>query len=117
MLTRNMWLQVGFVESIRGEVVDIVWDPRQRAPALPKFVMVPLEGYTGPVWSVDPRHIRCMSIAPVETTWSTTGDDHNQESRQQLPLALRWAIVMYKNQEKTAEKVLINLGRSEATAR
>lgn len=48
MFTRNLWTEVELVKGIRWEAVDIVWGPEQKAPALPEFVVVQLEGYRGP---------------------------------------------------------------------
>ena len=59
---------------------------------------------------------RCVPIAAVETSWSTTGDDNKQESREQLPLALCWATTMHKNQGQTVGKAVTDLRKSEATA-
>ena len=83
MLTRNLWTEVGLVNGIKGDVVDIVWAHGEKAPALTGFVVLRLEGYTGPVWSSDPRYEGCVPIAPFETSSSTTGDDRGRETRQQ----------------------------------
>ncbi|CAN0479104.1 unnamed protein product [Ascophyllum nodosum] len=88
MLTRNLWSEVGLVNGIRGDVVDIVWAHGEKAPALPEFLVLRLEGYTGSVWSSDSRHEGCVPIAPFETSWSATGDDRGHATRQQVPLAL-----------------------------
>ena len=88
MLTRNLWSEVGLVNGIRGDVVDIVCTQGEKVPALPDFVVLHLEGYTGPVWSSDPRYQECVPIAPFETSWSTTSDDSCHETRHQVPLAL-----------------------------
>ena len=56
MLTRNLWSEVGLVNDIGGGVVDIVWTQREKAHALPGFVVLRLKGYTGPAWSSDPRY-------------------------------------------------------------
>ena len=58
MLTRNLWSEVGMVNGISGDVVDIVWAHGEKAPALLDFVVLRLEGYTGPVGSSDPRSHR-----------------------------------------------------------
>ena len=65
-----------------GSQVDIVWAHGEKAPALPEFLVLRLEGYTGPVWSSDPRYEGCIPIAPFETSWSATGDDRGHETRQ-----------------------------------
>ena len=116
MLTRNLWSEVGLVNGIRVDVVDIVWAHGEKAPALPEFVVLRLEGYTGPIWSSDPRYEGCVPIAPFEMSWSTTGDDRGHETRQQVPLALCWAITMHKSQGQTMGKVVVDLGKSESTA-
>ena len=117
MLTRNLWSEVGLVNGIRGDVVDIVWTQGEKAPALPDFVVLHLEGYTGPVWSSDPRYQGCVPIARFETSWSTTGDDSCPETRHQVPLALCWSIKVHKSQGQTMDKAVVDLEKSESTAR
>ena len=116
MLTRNLWSEVGLVNSIRGDVVDIVWADGEKAPALADFVVLRLKGYTGPVWSSDPRYQGCVHIVPFETSWSTTGDDRGHETRQQVSLALCWSITMHKRRGQTMDKAVVDLGKSESTA-
>lgn len=77
MLTRNLWFEVDLDNGTRREAVDIAWSSGQRALALPKFVVVRLEGCTGPAWSFDTRYEGCAPIAQVETTCSATGDGVN----------------------------------------
>ena len=80
-----MWSEVGLVNGIRGDAVDIVWAQGEKAPALPDFVVLRLEGYTGPVWSSDPRYEGCVPIASFETSWSTTGDDRGHDTPTSTP--------------------------------
>ena len=108
--------EMGLVNDIRGDAVDIVWAKEERAPAVPDFAVLRLEGYTGPVWSSDPRYQGCLPVSPFETSLSTTGDDTSQDSRQ-LSVALCWSISMYNIQGHTIDKAAIDLDKSEATAR
>ena len=85
MLTRNLWSEVGLVNGISRDVVDNVWAHGEKAPALLDFVVLRLEGYTGPVGSSDSRSHRCVPIAPFETSWSTTGNGRGHETRHQVP--------------------------------
>ena len=80
------------------------------------FVVLRLEGYTVPAWSVDFRYGVRESIIAVETASRANGGDNSQESREQLPLALCWAIGIHKSQGQTAENTPINLGKFDATA-
>ena len=116
MPTRNLWSEVGLVNGISGNVVEIVWAQGDKAPALPDFVVLRLEGYTGPVWSSDPHYQGCVPIAPFEMSWSTTGDNSSHETRHQVPLALCSSITMHKSQGQTMDKAIIDLGKSESTA-
>ena len=67
-------------------MVGIVWAQGKKAPPLTDSVVLRLEGYTGPVWSSDPRYQGCVPVAPVETSWSTTEDDNSQDLHNQLLL-------------------------------
>ena len=116
MLTGNVWSEVGLVNGIRGDVVDIVWAHGEKTPALPDFVVMRLEGYTEPVWSTDSPQEGCVLIAPFATSWSTTGDDRGHETRRQVPLALCWSITMLKSQGQTKDEAVVDLGKSESTA-
>ena len=107
---------MGLVSGIQGEVVDIIWGPEEKTPALPEIVVVRFNGYTGPAWSGNPRYPGIVPIAAVETPWGATGDDNMQKSREQLPLALCWAITMHKSQCQTVDKTVIDLEKSEVTA-
>ena len=116
MLTRNSWSEVGLVNGIRRDVVDIVWAHGKKAPAFPDFVVLRLEGHTEPVWFSDPRYQGCVPIAPFETPWSTTGDDRGHETRHQVPPTLCWSKTMHKSQGQTMDKAVVDLGKSESTA-
>ena len=116
MLTRNVWSEVGLANGIRGNAVDIVWAHEEKAPALPDFVVLRLEGCTGHVWSSNPRYQGCVPIVPFETSWSTTGDDRGHETRHQVPLTLCWLITMQKIQGQTMDKVVVDLGKPKSTA-
>lgn len=102
MLARNLWLKVEFFNGIRREIVDIVWTQRQRAQALPRFVVAEPERCTGPAWPLDSSYEGRVSIAPIETISNATGDDNNQaKSLQWLPLALYGIFAMLKSRRQT----------------
>ena len=66
----------------------------------------------------DPRNEGCVPIAPFETSWSATGDDRGHETREQVPLALCcWSITMHKSEGQRMDKAVVDLGKSESTAR
>ena len=48
MLTKNLWQEMGLVNGIRGEVVEIVYAEGAPAPAPPCYIVVMFDGYTGP---------------------------------------------------------------------
>ncbi|CAB1099498.1 unnamed protein product [Ectocarpus sp. CCAP 1310/34] len=110
MLSKNLYQQVGLVNGIRGEVVELVCADDAPPPKLPLYVVVKFEGYSGGEWSSQERYRRCVPISPVDTTWQ----DGGTQVRTQLPLRLCWAITMHKSQGQTLAKAVIDLGPKEA---
>ena len=100
MLTNNLWPEVGLVNGIRGEVVEIVYAGGAPAPAPPCYVVVRFDGYTGPDWSSGERYRGCVSISPVQLAWSSCGANRegNTMTRTQLPLKLCWALTTHRSQ-------------------
>ena len=47
MLTKNLYQQVGLVNGIRGEVVQLVYADDAPPPKLPLYVVVKFRGYSG----------------------------------------------------------------------
>ena len=64
MLTKNLWQEVGLVNGIRGEVVEIVYAEGAPAPAPPCYVVVRFDGHTGPDWSSGERYGRVCAHLP-----------------------------------------------------
>ncbi|CAN0330658.1 unnamed protein product, partial [Pylaiella littoralis] len=85
MLTKNLYQQVGLVNGIRGEVVELVYADDAPPPKLPLYVVVKFVGYSG-----------------------------GGLVRTQLPLRRYWAITMHKSQGQTLAKAVIDLGPKEA---
>ena len=48
MLTKNLWQEVGLINGIRGDVVEIAYAEGAPAPAPPCYVVVRFDGYIGP---------------------------------------------------------------------
>eukprot|EP00904_Undaria_pinnatifida_P006503 jgi/Undpi1/2983/HiC_scaffold_14.g06360.m1 len=110
MLTKKLYQQVGLVNGIRGQVVELVFADDAPPPNLPLYVVVKFRGYSGGKWSSQERYRGCVPISPVDTTWQ----DGGTQVRTQLPLRLCWAITMRKSQGQTLEKAVIDLGPKEA---
>ena len=107
---RSRSKQVGLVNGIRGEVVELVYADDAPPPKLPLYVVVKFRGYSGREWSSQERYRGCVPISPVDTTWQ----DGGTQVRTQLPLRLCWAITMHKSQGQTLDKAVIDLGPKEA---
>ncbi|CAN0576753.1 unnamed protein product, partial [Ectocarpus sp. 12 AP-2014] len=86
MLSKNLYQQVGLVNGIRGEVVELVYADDVPPPKLPLDVVVKFEGYSEGDWSSQERYRGCVPISPVDTTWQ----DGGTQVRTQLPLTLCW---------------------------
>lgn len=78
-LMRNLWSEVSLVSGIRGEFFFSAAGSCQRASALLQSVIVRLEGYAGPVRSMNPRYDGFVHIAPAEATWSVPGEGNSKE--------------------------------------
>ena len=110
MLTKNPYQQVGLVNGIRGQVVELVFADDAPPPNLPLYVVAKFRGYSGGKWSSHERYRGCAPISSVDTTWQ----DGGTQVRTQLPLRLCWSITMRKSQERTLKKAVIDLGTKEA---
>ena len=102
--------QVGLVNGIRGEVVELVYTDDAPPPKLLLYVMVMFRGYSGREWSSQERYRGCLPISPVDATWQ----DGGTQVRTQLPLRLCWAITIHKSQGETLDKAVLDLGPKEA---
>ena len=110
MLTKNLYQQVGLVNGIRGQVVELVFADDAPPPSVHPYVVVKFRGYSGGEWSSQERYQGCVPISPVDTTWQ----DGGTQVRTQLPLRLCWAITMHKSHKQTLEKAVIDLAPKEA---
>jgi ATP-dependent DNA helicase PIF1 len=109
MLTKNIWQGKGLYNGAFGTVRVIKFTDGQNASTLPLYVLVEFDDYTGT--SVDPDHPRMVPIAPLKIAFDfragLTG------SREQIPLALGWALTIHKAQGLTLLWIILNLGESE----
>ena len=109
MLTKNLNQQVGLVNGIRGQVVELVFADDASPPNLPLYV-VKFRSTQGGNWSSQEVYRGCVPISPVDTTWQ----DGVTQVRTQPSLRRCWAITMHKSQGRTLEKAAIDLGSKEA---
>ena len=110
MLSKNLHQEVGLVNGIRGEVIELVYAEDKPAPHPPLYVVVRFDGYSGGNWSDQERYSGCVPIAPVDSSWADGGN----QTRTQLPLKLCWAITMHKSQGQTLLQAVVDLGVKES---
>ena len=111
MLTCNLWQQTGLCNGAMGTVSEILYAQDQRPPNLPIAVLVNFDVYTGPPFLLSQP--KCIPVPPTTFQW------HNgttQQSRQQLPLRLCYAMTIHKAQGQTLTKAVIDLGNKEMAA-
>ena len=63
MLTKNLNQQIGLVNGIRGQVVELVFADDAPPPNLPLYVVVKFRGYSGGVWSSQERYRGCADFS------------------------------------------------------
>jgi hypothetical protein len=110
LLLYNLWTLFRLVNGSVGIVVDIIYAPAAKPPALPIAVIVDFPDYTGPSFFPDlPERRTWVPIAPARLT-----DDDGGASRTQLPLRLTWAWTPWKIQGSTIRgPLLVNLPKKE----
>jgi len=106
MLTSNLCLKFGLVNGALGSIKKIVYSSNQSPPALPSFVLVQFDGYSGPTFQ------GAIPIPPISRTWFKDG---LQLTRTQLPLKLSFAITIHKSQGLTLPIAVVNFGDKEFT--
>ena len=116
MLTRNIWHEVGLFNGALGTVFDIGWadgaDPERDPPSV---LLVVFDRYTGPLFTPD-GGVPCVDsqgqpAVPVLPERQDFTYKNNTCWREQLPLAVAYAITVHK-----AQGVTLIVGRS-ATSR
>ena len=113
MPTKNLWQEVGLVNGIRGEVVEIVYAEGATASSPPCYVIVRFDGYTRPDRSSGERYRGCVPISPVQSAWSLCGAN-GEGNTMTRTLKLCWALTMHKLQGQALDKAVIDLGKREA---
>ena len=90
---------------------EILYHEGHAPPDMPIPVLVHFDNYTGPaLFNSQPN---CVQIPPHNFEWISNGQ---HLSRQQLPLALHYAIVIHKNHGQTLPKAVVDISQSEHAA-
>lgn len=103
MLRRNLWISAGLVNGAISTITDIVLEPD--GDAMPLFVMIAFERYSGPRTFGD-----SVPIAPVESRFTSRGQNCK---RVQLPISTAFGFTVHKSQGKTLLRAVADVGDSE----
>ena len=95
MLVSNLWIEAGLINGALGTVKDIVFDEKEQGQdALPKYVMVEFDSYSGPQLFDDIEKRNWVPIKPISRQ-----HNHNKKlQRIAVPLRLSWVLTGYKVQ-------------------
>ena len=99
----------GVCNGSTGTIIDIIYAQNHAPPDLPIAVLVKFDDYCGPSFANMP------SCVPIPSVTATVNIENSILERQQLPLALAWALTIHKSQGMTLEKAWINVGKKETT--
>ena len=90
MLTANLWLAEGLVNSSLGKGIDIIYNSNEHPPPLPSFVVLEFLHYKGSLW--DASNPTYVPISPI-----TRG------KRRKLPIHMSWGLTIHKAQGMTLQ--------------
>ncbi|CAL4176181.1 unnamed protein product [Meganyctiphanes norvegica] len=94
MLTSNIWVEAGLINGAQGTVTDIVFDKDDTDDPLPKYVLVSLDDYSGPLLFNDQNKTNWVPVFPI-----TRQHQYDRKvERTQIPLRLSTAMTGHKVQ-------------------
>eukprot|EP01018_Ginkgo_biloba_P016121 Gb_08820 [translate_table: standard] len=100
MLTSNLWIDAGLVNSALGYIRQIVYDPTVQPPSPPTYVLIEFDNYTRNAW--EPRRPRLIPITTITRGWM-----------RQLPICLAWGLTIHKSQGLTLDHATVDIGNVE----
>jgi hypothetical protein len=115
MLTQNIWVERGLMNGFRGIVHDIVWPTKADVfKELSITLLVKFEEYEDSALFTDDADGKfVISIFSVRRDFERFGVAC---SRQQLPVSLSYAIIIYKSQRLTLNCAVLDLNKFKFTA-
>ncbi|XP_074596306.1 ATP-dependent DNA helicase Pif1-like [Brevipalpus obovatus] len=105
MLRTNVWVEGGLVNGSLGTVRKIVFEEGTQPPALPLYIGIQFDDYSGPHCDSN-----CFPITPVVKSFNRRGSTY---TRRQFPLALAYSITIHKSQGLTLNKIAVDIGENE----
>jgi ATP-dependent exoDNAse (exonuclease V) alpha subunit len=112
MLTANIWVTAGLVNSAMGTITDILFKEKPEYTSLPAVILVSFDKYNGPTLT-NLKNTSVVPIVPIRRMWEGKSSSC---SRLQIPLSLAWDITAHKSQGLTLPKAVIDLGKKEFVA-
>ncbi|EAQ92034.1 predicted protein [Chaetomium globosum CBS 148.51] len=117
MLTRDLWADVGLVNSAQGTVYNISW--KEGVDVLrdrPELIMVAFDHYDGPAFTIsngEPLRSGEKLVVPILRVRQDFMVGANSCSREQFPPLVSYAITVHKSQGITLDKVVCDISAPE----
>lgn len=109
MLVRNLFVKAGLVNGAKGYIRDIVYNPGESSPSVPKFIMVRFDEYCGEY----PADMDALPIPATPMTWDIPGEKGPVWITMGLPLVPAYSSTIHKTQGLTVDKLAIDFKNSK----
>ena len=112
MLLWNVSLDTGLVNGSTGTILDFIYAPGVVSPSPPTHIVIDFPDYRGPAFYDDPARRTWVPLAPQMFEWDDS--KNNSHYRTQYPIALAYALTVWKSQGMTIDwKLALEMGVSE----